>query len=391
MSVAMRPGSPEQATALVNDCLERGEQLAIRGAGTRAGFSRSRICLTSGLVEWRFFEPDDMVLGVDAGLPFASLLRRVREAGMSLPVEAWFEGASVGGVVAANDWGPSRMSGGGVRDFIIGMEYVNGMGQLVKTGGRVVKNVTGYDLSKMMTGSLGGLGLITAVHFKMNPAPIDRHVAYFRMRGRHWLEWLCVDIYKRGLPLDWVQAVFKQGLWYLAMGFSGNSARLARIKTDLQLAFDNQLSFLPGPETHQQMPWFAESHRQSGFLTPHLRGLGDDFCHLHALAPVAAFFSRDRLLATLSQWEDATLVFHPLAGDLHFLAPAGGLCEERIDLIRRAFAGSGGYLVLERVPLQFHELFGSTIPLPSEYALQQRLKKQLDPKNVFHAPFYHMV
>ena len=122
----------------------------------------------------RFFDPDDMVVGVEAGMSIRTLQGMLAEKNMVLPVNPWFPDSCVGSVVACNDYGPNRMDMGGLRDCIIGIEYINGKGELVQAGGKVVKNVSGYDLTRMMLGSQGGLGVITAVNFKVSPRPVNR-------------------------------------------------------------------------------------------------------------------------------------------------------------------------------------------------------------------------
>ena len=107
-----------------------------------------------------------MVVGVESGMSIRTLQELLGERSMLLPVNPWFPDSSVGSVVACNDFGPNRMNMGGLRDCIIGIEYINGKGEIVHAGGKVVKNVSGYDLTRMMLGSQGGLGIITAVNFK---------------------------------------------------------------------------------------------------------------------------------------------------------------------------------------------------------------------------------
>jgi glycolate oxidase FAD binding subunit len=116
------------------------------------------------------YDPGDLTLTVEAGAPIAALEATLREHGQFLPaLTAYFERAAVGGLVAVNASSPLRFGYGSWRDFIVGMKFVAGDAKLVKTGGRVVKNVAGYDLSKLLIGSLGSLGVITEVSFKVFP------------------------------------------------------------------------------------------------------------------------------------------------------------------------------------------------------------------------------
>lgn len=119
------------------------------------------------------YDPRDLTLGVEPGVRIEDLLRILAEQKQFLPLVVPFAGrATVGGIVATNSSSPLRHAYGGVRDFCLGMEFVTGEGAASKSGGRVVKNVTGYDLHKLLIGSLGTLGVITRVNFRTFPLPL---------------------------------------------------------------------------------------------------------------------------------------------------------------------------------------------------------------------------
>jgi glycolate oxidase FAD binding subunit len=118
------------------------------------------------------YDPRDLTLGVEPGVRIEDLLRVLAEQKQFLPLAVPFaDRATVGGIVAANSSSPLRHFYGGVRDFCLGMEFVTGEGVISKGGGRVVKNVTGYDLHKLLIGSLGTLAVITRVNFRTFPLP----------------------------------------------------------------------------------------------------------------------------------------------------------------------------------------------------------------------------
>jgi glycolate oxidase FAD binding subunit len=118
------------------------------------------------------YDPRDLTLGVEPGVRIEDLLRVLGEQNQFLPLAVPFaDRATVGGIVAANSSSPLRHFYGGVRDFCLGMEFVTGEGVISKSGGRVVKNVTGYDLHKLLIGSLGTLAVITRVNFRTFPLP----------------------------------------------------------------------------------------------------------------------------------------------------------------------------------------------------------------------------
>jgi glycolate oxidase FAD binding subunit len=118
------------------------------------------------------YDPQDLTLGVEPGVRIEDLLRMLAEKKQFLPLAVPFsDRATIGGIVAANSSSPLRHAYGSVRDFCLGMEFVTGEGAQAKSGGRVVKNVTGYDLHKLLIGSLGTLAVITRVNFRTFPMP----------------------------------------------------------------------------------------------------------------------------------------------------------------------------------------------------------------------------
>ena len=118
------------------------------------------------------YEPRDLTISVEAGLPWKDLERTLAGNRQMVPLDPPFaDAATVGGVVAANSSGPRRRLYGTARDMVIGMQFATLEGKLVKSGGMVVKNVAGLDMAKLMIGSFGTLAAIAVVNFKVLPAP----------------------------------------------------------------------------------------------------------------------------------------------------------------------------------------------------------------------------
>lgn len=126
----------------------------------------------SRLRQIRFHEPGDLTMGVDAGITVAELQRRLAAAGQFLPLDvAAAEDTMLGAVLACHRSGPLRHAYGTVRDFVIGIEAITADGTLIHGGGKVVKNVAGYDVMKLLIGSRGTLAIVTGVHFRVFPRP----------------------------------------------------------------------------------------------------------------------------------------------------------------------------------------------------------------------------
>ena len=169
---------------MVETCLANETALEIMGAGTKRSVGRpvaaAQILTTRALSGITLYEPEELVLRAHAGTLLANLRAALDEHSQQLAFEPpdWgpllggpADSATIGGVVAGNLAGPRRFRAGAARDHLLGARFVTGRAEMIKTGGRVVKNVTGYDLCKLLTGSYGTLGVLTEVTLKVLPAP----------------------------------------------------------------------------------------------------------------------------------------------------------------------------------------------------------------------------
>lgn len=172
-----------QIIEIVRNSAHLGRALRVCGGGTKdfvggpsAALSKAErldLRALAGVVD---YEPSELVVTVRAGTPLAELETLLAQNGQCLPFEPprFGVGGTVGGMVASGLSGPARASVGAVRDYVLGIEIINGKGELLRFGGQVMKNVAGYDLSRLMAGSWGTLGVITEVSLKVLPiAPAE--------------------------------------------------------------------------------------------------------------------------------------------------------------------------------------------------------------------------
>jgi glycolate oxidase FAD binding subunit len=160
------------------------QPLNIAGGGTKAFYGGEPVgeaLDVRGLAGISRYEPSELVVSVRAGTPLAELEAALAEKGQCLPFEPprLAAGGTVGGMVAAGLAGPARLAAGGVRDYVLGATMVNGRGEVLSFGGQVMKNVAGYDVCRVLAGSLGVLGVIAEVSLKVLPLP--RAVATTRL------------------------------------------------------------------------------------------------------------------------------------------------------------------------------------------------------------------
>src|SRR6056297_2647681 len=172
----LAPASEAQLAEIV---AKTSEPLRVIGGGTRPiGVPvNAQPLTTSGLSGVELYEPGALTLVVKAGTPVAEVERTLAAEGQRLAFEpmdhrgllATTGEPTIGGVFAANVSGPRRIQTGAARDFLLGVRFVDGSGQVIRNGGRVMKNVTGYDLVKLLAGSYGTLGILTEVALKVLP------------------------------------------------------------------------------------------------------------------------------------------------------------------------------------------------------------------------------
>jgi len=180
--VIIEPANPQEITEVVRKCESDGCTLAAMGAArTLAQIRHQPADVGVSLVRMDRvvdYEPDDMTVVAEAGLALAALNICTSLHGQRLPCDpANPELTTLGALVGAAKAGPLRLSEGGIRDLLIGIRFVGHGGRLIHGGGRVVKNVAGYDLMKVMTGAFGTLGIITETIFKVRPLPENYSLA----------------------------------------------------------------------------------------------------------------------------------------------------------------------------------------------------------------------
>ena len=175
---------PRQLIDQVRAATAARQPLRITGGDTKAFYGEPVTGESLSTRDWAGIvshEPSELVVTVRAGTPLAELEAALAEQGQCLPFEPPRFGAAstIGGVVAAGLAGPARATAGGVRDYVLGLQFINGKGEWLTFGGQVMKNVAGYDVSRAMAGALGTLGVITDISLKVLPvAPAEATLVF---------------------------------------------------------------------------------------------------------------------------------------------------------------------------------------------------------------------
>ena len=244
--------------------------LRIRGGGSKDFYGLALQGETldpralSGIVS---YEPSELVVTVYAGTPLAELEAVLAEKGQCLAFEPPHFGAhsTVGGTVAAGLSGPARASVGAVRDFMLGLEMLNGRGELLRYGGQVMKNVAGYDVSRLMAGSWGTLGLLTELSLKVLPVAPAEATLRFACTQQQALQWLN-QWGGQPLPLNascWLHAPDQpEGTLYLRLRGARAAVQAACQRLQGECSSELLDNALVAPDwklcREQALPWFAE-------------------------------------------------------------------------------------------------------------------------------------
>ncbi len=313
------------------------------------------------------YESADLTVTVEAGVRLIELQRLLGEHGQWLPLDPPLpDEATIGGVLATNASGPSRLRYGSARDLVIGMTAALASGDLVKSGGRVVKNVAGYDLGKLQIGALGTLGVIVQAAFKVAPLPVrDAIVAV--SGDLDTLAKLANAVIEARLALLGLvlSRTASEPSWTLAARFAGGVAAVER--SQLETSSLAQTASLSAVEVSPS-DWRS---------TQMLRHVAPVVARC-SVWPTAVF----EIAAALSQ-EGATVVAYPGVGVLYGAWDAAPAAETLTALRRRCVA-TGGALVIEKAPLDLKQRIDVWGETRGDFALMQRIKQQFDPKQTLN-------
>ncbi len=362
-----QPRNIAEICGIVADAISGGTKLEITGGGTRVAFgapSRAAAQLSlrnlSGVIE---YEPAELVLTAWAGTTLAELNAVVAAKNQGFAFEPWgAENSTIGGIIAAGVAGAKRVSAGSVRDHLLGFEAVSGRGEVFKAGAKVVKNVTGYDLPKLVCGSWGRLAVLTQVTLKLLPRSPERLTLLWR--GLDDASGFALMRAAMRQPVDVAAAAFLPGQATLIWldGF-GPSVAARRTRLTAALARYGTPEALDEPEA---APLWAAC-QGGGALSPAL-----PLWRL-SLPPRQALAAITPLLA--------------LGG--HYVADwAGGLIwlalEGHEDEIRAQAAQAGGHATLVRAPAAVRARIPALHPqAPGVEALSRRVRRAFDPLGVF--------
>jgi glycolate oxidase FAD binding subunit len=360
----------EQFRNQVLAAVEAGTPLRVRGGGTKDWYGNAPAAAPqaavldtrayAGVVD---YEPTELVITVRCGTPLAEVEALLAANGQMLAFEPprFGQASTVGGVVASGLAGPRRASAGGVRDFVLGAKLMDGKGEVLSFGGQVMKNVAGYDVSRLLAGSMGTLGLILEVSLKVLPLPVCEATLRFEASEidalRRLNEWA-------GQPLPVSGSCWHQGV--LTVRLSGAEAAVRAALARMGAAAGTAGGTAAGVRVDdaEAAAFWAGLRDQS-----HCYFGGGALWRLSVPPAASAIILKGEQLI---EW----------GGAQRWLKADAAVSAEAAQDIRRTVAAAGGHATLFRAedkrPGAFHPL------APAVAKINQRLKQAFDPAGIFN-------
>jgi glycolate oxidase FAD binding subunit len=380
---------PDQLAARVREAAKSGTRLRLRAGGSKDFYAEALsgepldVSAYRGVVS---YEPSELVVTARAGTPLAELEALLASQGQCLPFEPphFGPGATVGGMVASGLSGPARASVGALRDYLLGVKIINGQGELLTFGGQVMKNVAGYDVSRLMAGSLGTLGVLLEVSLKVLPvAPAEATLMCAGVSQQQALD-LLNGWGAQPLPLNascWVHDSSAQPprdhLYVRLRGaVAAVEAAWPRMSADVSALGGEMLRLDP---TQASADWNACREQTLPFFAAAPAALTDahpDLCLWRLSVPqtTPALALPALVSSPLIEWH---------GGLRWFWAPA-----DAAALLRKVAQQAGGHATLFRASAALagqDKSVGVFTPLNAvQQRIQRELQKQFDPAGVFN-------
>jgi glycolate oxidase FAD binding subunit len=382
----LAPRNADEVIDAVRWAMNAGEALEIRGAGTRRELGRPvdaphvlEVGALRGVLE---YEPEELVLTALPGTPLAEIesLLATRRQCLAFEPPYLTGSGTLGGAVSTGLSGPRRLKAGAVRDHLLGVTAVSGRGELFRAGGKVVKNVTGYDLPKLIAGSYGTLAVLTELTVKVLPAPEDTRTLV--LSGQ-----IAVDAV-RTMTSVLQSTADASAACYLpqdvaAPGVAANTASTAFRLEGVSPSVEFRLSRL------------REQLVSAGSIAVLDRAASLEFWRaIRDVTPLTRDSARSLWRVSVPPAQGADVLARMLASvrDARaFLDWGGGLIwlqtpnDADAGALRAALAPSGGHATLVRAPVEVRRSIEVFQPQPEALAaLSKRVKQQFDPKGVLN-------
>ena len=401
-ALALSLDSPDAVAAAVGIAAEHAAAVVPYGSGTKVDLGNPpqrydvalRLHTLDQVLE---YEPADLTVTVQAGIRLSAVQRRLAADGQFLALDPPHAAATIGGILATNASGPSRLLYGSARDLVLGMRFATADGEVAKTGGKVVKNVVGYDLNKMHIGALGTLGVLLEVTFKVAPLPRQERTLWARFadlaEAHGFSGRLCrSQLAPRAVELLDAAAARQCGLpgeapWLVLFHAAGSPATVARQVSDAA-----QWAQADGATDCGQLDGDAHADLWTAVRALPGTSVPDGVRLKIATLPteIAAVWD---ILERAARSADATLTRLAHAGSGITYGLFGAQNGNGLDLAAAAtivtaaqsvVLPSGGSVVVESCPVALKRHLDIWGPTRDDFPIMQALKAQFDPQSLFN-------
>jgi glycolate oxidase FAD binding subunit len=397
--LVVTPANAEHIAGVVALASQHGLTTLARGGGSRMHLGAipepfDILIETGKLTHMREHEAPDLTCQVEAGITLANLQELLATKGQWLPLDPPDPvQATIGGILASNAYGPKRLRYGTARDLVIGLQVVQASGEIARSGGKVVKNVAGYDLNKLYIGSLCTLGIIVEANFKLQPLPANERTLLLTFSSSQesvqtviailgsLLTPSAMELIDAGAASDmsdFFGLTLPTNGYTLALNFEGSMTTIERQIDEARLIARNNGALL-GDDlagADQELFWNGVREHLEGAVTckaailvsqmAHYLLMLEEICRKHRLESAVIAHAGNGILYIELRPGDATAR----------LVPA-------IDELRRRAHEARGSLVVERCPVDLKRRIDVWGEPGTNFRLMQRLKEQFDPKGTF--------
>lgn len=372
----VRPAGLAEAAAALEAAADERQSLLFTGAGTALEWgapvtATDLVVETGGLDRLLGHAPEDWTVSAEAGMPLTRLQEQLAPAGQWLPLDAptAAEGATLGGLLAGGDAGPRRLKYGGMSDLVIGATLVLADGTVVRSGGEVIKNVAGYDLAKLMSGSLGAFGLVAQLNLRVHPLPAATSTVALAEEDA-------------GQALAAARAVMRSPLEPVAVEWDGRRLLIRFHGTEESTAARGRLATAL-PELAAARVLDAAAERSAwDELAARVRGREGQTV-LRAGTRPAQLPALHRTLRGLTEGTGVQAgIVSGIAQGVHTVVLSGGEAREHAACLtawRESVHESGGSSTLRRRREGVEETASSWGPAPPAVPLLRSLKREFDP------------
>ncbi|MGA2411859.1 MAG: FAD-binding oxidoreductase, partial [Candidatus Binataceae bacterium] len=380
----------EEAAELVRKCERDDLPLAPIGAArTLARIRKAPAAIGISLVRLNrviAYEPDDMTIIAEAGITLADLDSRAEVHGQRLGLDpARPDRTTIGALIGAAKAGPLRLSEGLVRDRLIGVRFIGHQGRIIHAGGRVVKNVAGYDLMKVMAGSYGTLGIVTEAAFRLSPIPANYTIAMGTFSDCAALMAAAMRL-RDGAPLIHLEAVSgaiartlgRDRNFFVIAGFGGSDPEVAYTRDQISLAIGSDAVFIGGAEAASLYELLRDCVGDGVNAPPIAAEIAVPPAVLpHVLEQCACAFRAHAANGVAQLFEDLS------SGNGAISEPAA--IAATIARWRAIAREAGGHLRVIRIPPDARAQVAMFYdPPPIAFKLMRRLKASFDPMGIFN-------